>query len=163
MNPLIKNKTELAPAGVDYILVASKFKLSLPGPLTLSLFVANHTDKSQVRRKGFAVSNTSIGSHLVIRSQQEVLYRSEPFAAKIKPAFNHSLPIVVPSHSELELAEWNIMEMEFETAQADIYGEHNKRPLRDIIHPGHYTIEWNDGELLEYLPGISNPITIVIS
>jgi len=159
----INHKTQLAPAGVDYILVASKFSLALPAPLTLSLFVANHTDKSQVRRKGFAISNSSIGSHLVIRLHQEVIYRSEPFAAKIKPAFNHRLPIVVPSHCELELAEWDVMEMEFETAQADDHGEHTKRSLCNIINPGHYTIEWNDGELLNHLPGISNQITIVIN
>jgi len=158
----INNRTQLAPVGVDYILVASKFRLSPPSPLFLSLFVANHTDKSQVRRKGFAISNTSIGSHLLIRSEQEIIYRSDPFAAAITPAFNHKLPIVVPSHSELELAEWNIMEMEFETAQADHHGEHQKRMLVDMITPGQYTVEWNDGELMDNLPGISNRVAFVV-
>ena len=158
----INEKSQLAPNGVEYILVANKFSLSPPAPLFLNLYVANHTAQSQVRRKGFAVSSTSIGSHLVIRSRNTVLYRSDPFAASIAPAFNHSLPIVVPSHSELELGRWNIMKMEFETAQADKSGEYHKGLLADIIIPGHYTIEWNDGELMENLPGISNQVAVVI-
>jgi len=156
-------KSTLAQEGISYALGASKLSIGLDDPLVIRLYIVNHTDASKIRRRGFAVNNSSLGSQILIRDHNRVVFRSNTHAAKINSAYNHELPIVIPGNAEVEIAEWDIMEMIFETAEADEFGDHQMNLLKNIIFPGHYTIEWNDGEMIDHLPGESNKISIIVS